>query len=249
MFLLMAGIASPGRAMVIAPARTEIHLAPGLSTQVFLTATNDDKFKVQVDVTTKDWFVLDANKALTSDKWIKIHGPTQFNLNPGKSRKVKLTLSCPKETVGELVGMVSFRYQTEHPSMVTPMISVSMYVMAAGQEKIEGIIKDISAHLWNGHIAFGTVVENTGNIHLRPSGRLVVVDSKGVELSSMAVPEGQPTYPGRDGIYSVQTPSNMQFSSGTYTVRAELGYKDLILKKSREFTVLPDGQVQMSPIK
>ena len=192
---------------------------------------------------------MDANKALTSDKWIKIHGPTQFYLNPGKSRKVKLTLSCPKETVGELVGMVSFLYRTEHPSMVTPMISVSMYVIAAGQKKIKGIIKDITGRLWNSHIAFGTLVQNTGNVHLRPSGRLVVVDSKGTELASMAVPEGQPTYLGRDNLYSVQTPSNVQFSSGTYTVRAELGYKDVILKKSRDFRVLPDGQIEMSPMK
>jgi hypothetical protein len=95
LLLLLAGITFPGRAMVITPARTEIHLAPGKSIKAVLTATNDDKVEVQVDLSTKDWFVLDANKALTVDKWIKIHGPMLFYLKPGLSRKVKLTVSCP----------------------------------------------------------------------------------------------------------------------------------------------------------
>jgi hypothetical protein len=173
----------------------------------------------------------------------------RFYLKPGQSRKVKLTVSCPKETVGELVGMVSFLYQTEHQSMVTPMISVSMYVMAAGQEKIEGTIKDIVGRKWHDQVAFGTVVSDTGNVHLRPSGRLVVLDSKGAELATMTVPEGQPTYPGRDNLYSVQTPANVKLSSGTYKVQADLAYKDLKLQASRDFMILPDGQVQMGPIK
>ena len=101
------------------------------------------RLTIQVDVLgeTLDWF-MPANKALTVDKWLEVHGPARFYLKSGKSRSVKLTISCPKETDGELVGMVSFRYQTEHPSMVTPMISVSMYVIAAGHDKMAGEIKD-----------------------------------------------------------------------------------------------------------
>jgi len=243
------GITSPALALVITPARTEIHLAPGMSTKAVLTATNDDKVEIQIDVSKKDWFVLPANKALTVDKWLDVHGPSRFYLKPGKSRTVKLTVSCPKETDGELVGMVSFLYRTEHPSMVTPMISVSMYVIAAGRDKMEGAIDDITVRRWQNTLVVTAKVKASGNVHLRPSGRLVVVDSKGTELASLPIREGQPTYPGQEQLYGGQVPANVQLPAGAYTARAELGYQSLKFQGSRDFTILPNGELQLTPPK
>ena len=241
------GITSPALALVITPARTEMHLLPGTSTKAVLTATNNDKVEVQVDVSKKDWFVLPSNKALTVDKWLKVHGPARFYLKPGKSRTVTLMVSCPKETDGELVGMVSFRYQTEHPSMVTPMISVSMYVIAAGHDKMEGAIKDIVVRRWQNTVVVTAAVKAGGNVHVRPSGRLIVTDSKGGELASLPVPQGQPTYPGQEQLYGGQMPANVQLPPGTYTAKADLAYQDLKFQGSRDFTILPTGELQMAP--
>lgn len=243
------GMSSPAMALVITPARTEIHLAPGASTKAVLTVTNDDKVEVQVEVSKKDWFVLPANKALTVDKWLDVHGPSQFVLKPGKTRTVKVTVSCPKETDGELVGMVSFRYQTEHPSMVTPMISVSMYVIAVGHDKMEGSIKDIVVRRWQNTVVVTAAVQAGGNVHIRPSGRLIVTDSKGTELASLPIREGQPTYPGQEQLYGGQIPPNIQLPPGTYTAKADLGYQNLKFQGSRDFTILPSGELQMTPPK
>ena len=247
--LLLWGLASSGWALVVTPPRTEVRLVPGASTPVELTATNDDKVEVQVDVSKKDWFIPAANKIWTVDRWLDVHGPAHFKLKPGQTQKIELTVSCPKEMMGEVVGMVSFVYQTDPPSTVTPMISVSMYVIAKGTEKLDGNVKDLIVRKWNGQAIVSAVIRSTGNVHLRPSGRLVVLDTKGNELASMPVAEGMPTYPETENIYGGQVPANVAMPAGTYTAKADLKYQDVKLQGSRTFTVLPDGSIQMSPMK
>jgi len=246
---LLAGWAGPAWALVVTPARTEIRLAPGARTRVELTATNDDKVKVQVDVSKKDWFIPEANKAWTVGRWLDVRGPARFHLKPGKSRKVQVDVKCPKDMSGEVVAMVSFLYQTTPPSMVTPMISVSMYLIVAGTEKMEGRIKDLIVRKRNDQVNIAAVVKATGNVHLRPRGRFVVLDAQGVERGQVIIPEGQPTYPGTEIPYYGSLPANVKLSSGPYTVRADMSYGDFKVQANRDFTVLPDGQIQMGPIK
>ena len=130
--------------------------------------------------------------------------------------------------------------------MVTPMISVSLYLIAAGTEKIGGEVTDLVVRTWNGQVHISAKVISTGNMHLRPSGRLIVVDSKGSEVAETPVVEGQPTYPGRDNLYYGALPGNVKLSQGSYTARTDLVYQGLKLQGSRGFTVLPDGQIQMN---
>lgn len=247
--LFLAGLASQSWALIVTPARTEIHLVPGASTQAELNVTNDDKEELQVDVSKKDWFVPTVNKKWTVDKWLDVKGPDRFYLKPGESRKVSLTIRCPKELDGEVVAMTSFVYQTDHPSMVTPMISVSMYLIASGTEKVGGKVEDLLVRMYKGEPNITAKVKCTGNIHLRPSGRLVVVDARGAELGQIHIQEGQPTYPGAESLYYGSVPDGVKFPAGVYTARADLSYGDLKLQGSRDFTVLPDGQIQMNPIK
>jgi len=247
--VLLAGWAGSAWALVVAPARTEIRLAPGTRTRVELTATNDDKVKVRVDVSKKDWFIPETNKAWTVGRWLNVRGPASFKLKPGKSRKVKVDIECPKDMGGEVVAMVSFLYQTEQPSMVTPMISVSMYLIAAGSEKMEGQIKDLVVKKWKDQINITAVVKATGNIHLRPSGQLLLLDARGSELARMPVPEGQPAYPGAEMSYFGTVPPSVKLSSGTYVAKADLSYHDLKLQSTREFIVSADGQIEMSAVK
>jgi hypothetical protein len=247
--VLSWGLTSPAWALVVSPARTEVHLVPGTSLPVELVVTNDDKEEVQVDVSRKDWFIPEANKAWTVDRWLDVHGPPQFSLRPGQTQKVGLTLSCPEGISGEVVGMVSFVYRTAHPSTVTPMISVSMYVIAKGLEKMDGLVKDMTVRTWHDQVYVSALVRSTGNVHLRPSGRLVVEDAQDKELAAIPVAEGTPTYPGTENIYGGPVPANVKLPPGTYQAKADLQYQDLKLGATRTFTVLQDGQIQMSPMK
>jgi hypothetical protein len=247
--VLLAGWVTPAFALVVSPSRTELHLAPGAGTPMQLSVTNDEHVPLEIGVSKKDWFLPEANKAWTVDRWMTIEGPEHFSLKPGESRRVNLEITCPKELKGEVVAMASFVYRTENPSMVTPMISVSVYLMAAGTESRMGEVEDVMVRRNKDQLSLSAKVKSTGSVHLRPSGRIVVTDAKGIEIAQLAVAEGQPTYPGTDALYAGSVPFGPQLVPGTYQAKAELVYQEVKLEKSKEFTVLPDGQVQMSPIK
>ena len=238
----------PAWALSVNPGRTEISLKPGAKSRMMLTVTNEDKEDVQVQVSSKDWFVLPANKGLSSDQWIKIHGKELFILKPGENRKVSLTILCPKQAQGELVGMVSFTYQTRESSMVTPMISVSMYVEAAGTEQISGEITELSVLRWKGKVQAAVAIKSTGNVHLRPTGHILLNDASGKTVADYIVPEENPTYPGRTQGYFGQG-ADAALQPGHYQASANLMYRMVPFKADRGFTVAQDGNITMDDLK
>ena len=243
----LVSIAVSAWALSVSPGRTEIRLAPGKKIAAVITASNDTPDLLHVKLSTKDWFLLDANKTknLVIDQWLKLHGKKEFDLKPGQSRKVKITARCPKEAEGELVGMVSFLYEKDPPSMVTPIISVSVYVEVAGTEKASGEIRQVAVQTWNNQIQLAVDLKSTGNVHLRPSGSFTVVDARGVEVATFPVKEGAPAYPGRDQGYFAQIPPGFKLASGRYAVKVSLQDRGLAFQAERGFQVLKDGKIQM----
>ncbi len=247
--LLAVGLPQQSEALTVGPGRTELRVAPGQKAQGELTATNDGPVPLHVELSTKDWFVLDANQAhhLTVNTWLKLKGKKEFDLKPGENRNVTFKVNCPKDAEGELVAMVSFLYTSGPASMMTPMISVSVYLEAAGTEKRSGEIKELVVRSWNNQIQAAVNVASTGNVHLRPTGALIVTSDKGEEVVRFAIKEAGPAYPGKSQAYFADVPTNFKFSPGAYTIRAALDYRGLALNAERTFKVLTDGKVQMTP--
>ncbi|OGR90376.1 MAG: hypothetical protein A2992_09665 [Elusimicrobia bacterium RIFCSPLOWO2_01_FULL_59_12] len=234
-------------ALSVSPGRTEVRLAPGASQRGALTTTNDSPDRQHVTLSTKDWFVLEANRAkkLTVNTWLKLHGAKEFDLNPGESREVQFTVKCPKDARGELVGMVSFMHTPDQPSMMTPMISVSVYLEAAGTEQRAGEIERLAVRKWNNQIQAAVGVKSTGNVHLRPTGTIALEDSTRKEVARFPVKEGGPAYPGQGKGYFAKVPADFQLTPGRYTARADLSYRELSLKAEDGFNVTKDGQIEM----
>ncbi len=233
-----------GMALQVAPARREIELAPGKRIKAEVSVTNDAKERVHVYASTKDWFVLPENKSIGIAQWLKVKGKTDFWLNPGESRQVPITIFCPPKAQGELVGMVSFLYQTAQPSMITPIISVSVYAAVKGTIKEEGQIKELGLGLWKDKLHVGVNVLSTGNVHLRPTGQIVLSDTAGKSVLDCFIKEGDPAYPGHDRGY-VCPPTDLKLSPGHYAARADMNYHDLKMTARREFDVSSEGKIVM----
>lgn len=239
--------AMPASALTINPGRTQAELSPGGTMEAVLVATNDDPETIHVELSSKDWFVLEANKEnqLGVNTWLKILGKQKFDLKPKETREVKIALKCPEKAQGELVGMVSFLYRTDNPSMMTPVISVSVYLGALGTEKVSGEIEQVVVQKWNNAIQAVVDVKSTGNVHLRPMGIFIFEDKNGNEIARFSTKEGGPAYPGRNQGYFAQVPAEFKLERGRYRVRAELEYRGVILQERREFNVLKDGSIEM----
>ncbi len=239
------GLTGPAWGLVVTPARTEVRIVPGTKTQVKLDITNDDPVDVIVDVSKKNWFIPETYKEWTVDKWLTVKGPKSFTLKPGEAQQIKINLECPEAMKGEVVGMVSFLYKADPKAMITPMISVSMYLIAAGHEQISGSIEDLFVRAFDGRLSATVKIKASGNVHIRPQGEITILDKKGAVVARMPVPEGQPAYPGQDSLFGAQTPADVTFAPGSYLLKVNLTYQNLVLNKERPFKVLKNGQVEM----
>jgi len=243
---ILGGTLGVSWALHVEPARQEYVLAPGSSKRAEIEVMNDGQQPLHIEVSEKTWFTLEENKQFPVDSWMEIHGDKSFVLKPGERRKVKLTLKCPKGAQGELVGMASFLYVAQEDQMVTPIISVSVYVAVKGTERSEGEITDLVVREWQGKIQMGVEVKSTGNVSLRPSGRISIVDAAGHEVSSQPVLESGPAYPGRVEPYVVADP-NLKLKAGRYQARAQLVTRGVMMTATRDFDVADDGKITLTP--
>jgi len=244
--ILVGTLLVPARlfALSVTPGRTELHLNPGEKIKSLITVTNDELTALQVTVSSRDWFVLPDNKDIRIGDWLDIHGSKQFILEPRQSRRIPVTVKAPKKAQGELVAMVSFRYITENSaSMVTPMLSVSVYNTITGTEKLSGEVRAVAMHRWNDKIQMAVVARATGNIHIRPTGHLILFKSTGEKVADCSIKEGDPSYPGMDRGYFCE-PMTLALSPGQYRLLADMHYRDLVMTKEQSITVAANGDLQ-----
>jgi hypothetical protein len=103
----------------------------------------------------------------------------------------------------------------------------------------------VGIRTWQNQVQTAVSVKATGNVHLRPTGHVFLVDEKGAQVADLVIPEGDPTYPGRVRGYAAKVPPDLKLAPGRYTAQADLHYGDLEMKAARDFTVSSDGQIQM----
>ncbi len=174
--LLISAVSSPfAWALSVAPARTEVSLSPGAATKAVITVTNTHAEPYDVELSEKPWFIYPDNKQIHVEDWLHLPGKKQFRLKPGKSRDVDITIFCPKDAVGELMGMVSFTYLGDTPSMITPMISTAVYLDVIGTERNAGEIVALAGGIRNSKFQVGAQVKATGNVRLHPTGTIDLI--------------------------------------------------------------------------
>jgi len=231
------------QALSVTPARTEVRLTPGHHVKTILTVLNDHAEEMQIEASQKNWFMYDANKDVPVTDWLKIHGKTYFRLKPGQKREVPVTITCPPKAEGLLMGMTSFAFQPMEPGMMTPMISVSIYLTAEGTDKKQGEIRALIARLYEGKMHVGAEVVSTGNVHLRPSGTLRILQN-GVLISEFRVVEAEPVFPGQSRGFVGQG-NSQALKAGDYVLKAEMTSGEVILQAERLFRVDAKGNVTM----
>lgn len=243
---LLGALGSRADAFSVSPGRTDLRLPPGQKINAVLTVLNDSPEATNVEATQKNWFLYEANKNTPVTDWLKVKGKSHFRLKPGQSRKVPVTINCPKDAQGLLVGMASFTFRGDHPSSVTPMISVSVYLAPAGTEHTTGEISKLSARIWQHQMVVGAEVTATGNMHLRPTGEFQVVNEKGELISRYMLPQRDPVYPGQThGFVGVHASNETSIPAGKYILKAHLVSDTVVLDAQRKFEIFPDEKVQM----
>lgn len=246
--LLYAGIG-------VNPTVTEISLYPGKIRTGAFTVLNDGDKATEVKVELEDWGRKEGGVEVTS--WLRIK-PLKFELGPGETRKVKYKIEVPKGAKGELMAMVFFGSIVPQGGGVgiQTRFGVSIYVTIKGTEVVEASIEKLNASRYgsesseNSGINFGVTVENRGNVHVRPRGKVTVEDRDGNTVMEVDILYGFPVFPQAKRTFPAIWKGGV-LPPGEYKAEATMSYGELYGLKGKIcsyetlFSVNEEGEISI----
>jgi len=220
------------------PTVTEISVSPGGKAKGTFTVVNDGDESVQVVVQPENW--PRKRGAIDISSWLKIK-PEEFKLGAKGVRKVKYKVKVPKEAQGELMSMVFFA--TTAPAgravNIRTRFGVALYVTVKGTEVLEGEISDfrvkkVKSKEEKEKLYFTALVENRGNVHFRPRGKVVIEDEQGKKLDEVEVQYGWPVFPKNRRLYRANWEPE-EIVPGNYRAIAIFNYGDIYSELDKQF--------------
>jgi P pilus assembly chaperone PapD len=227
--------------LAITPARQEVSLTPGKTFEGTYNVRNEYATPVKIKADFRDWFVLPENKNSKISDWLSI-SPTEFPLQPGESKDVSYTIHLPVTAQGVSVAMLSFIPEFESEQGVTMMVSVSLYVTAAGTEKADWEIQDVKITKTASEFTVSALVNDKGNVHIRPAGTVSVL-SGNKTLFTLDFAEGRPVYPGTSRTIVASNNNSVSLEEGKYTAVADISGAGQEKKKTTDFVINNSGEV------
>jgi hypothetical protein len=245
-FLTTSCLAGAALALQITPTYQIFTVKPGQKIQGECTVLNNEGEKLELELSSKDWFVLPDNAAFKAKEWLTFQ-ERKFSLNPGQSSKVAFFVEAPKKAKGELVGMMSYSFNGEIPTNVQKVLSVAIYGAVAGTEVMKGNVKSTLITPSSGTLSVSLLIRNLGNVHIRPAGTCQIEDSKGQPVANMFFTQTSPIYPGKEGAVIAQV-KDLQLKPGTYKAAMKVTDVDRkidVIVQQQKFDVLENGSIDM----
>ncbi len=245
--LLLSGLGVQEiRAAQVTPNYQIFEVKKGDSVQGACTITNDEGEPLNIKVVAKDWFVSEQNKKFSAPDWLVFKEP-QFRLENGGSKIVEFTVKAPKKASGELIAMASFHVQTDTATNINRVLSVAIYNTILGTEKLKADLVAFVVDPSSTPFQVGVNIKNTGNLHIRPSGWIDIMDEKKNVLGHVPIEHMRPTYPGMDRTYSGKV-YGLVLGPGTYVAQVKLMDIDRqapILNEERKFKIDEQRKVEL----
>lgn len=237
LFLLSLGLPFPADAGIqVTPTVVQLNLPRGEEDSDFFSVLNDTDKLVSVEVELEELLKSQiSGEDITVDSWLEVE-PKKFDINPGETKKVGYKVKVPPGREGELRAQAFFA--TEGTPIggvgIKSRFGVAIYVAIEGTEVVEAEITDISISELSpeldknfaGGIKVGVTVQNKGNVHLRPRGRVKIKNEKGEMVKELTLPYGYPIMPQTSHTYYAFG-ENVELSSGRYKAIAFIRYGDI----------------------
>lgn len=157
-----------------------------------LTSTYDMPVTVALNLSNGNSF--SGNGELDVKTWLKFE-KNEFDLKPGETIEIPYKVLIEENMKGSVSGRLDFSAQQS--SMINLSISIPIYLTIEGTENISFEIDslDISKNVKDGSLFYKMVVKNTGNVHIRHSGKIQVYDKKKKKvIRTVNIEETVPTY-------------------------------------------------------
>jgi hypothetical protein len=231
-------------ALQVAPTYQMFALSAGEKIHGELTLTNNDDLDINVEPGTKEWFTSTINKNLKPDDWLKV-SRDQFVLKAGESKRISFSVVAPKKAVGELNAMLSFETKKQNSPNISFRLSVAIYATIKGTEKVQGQVGGVAV-IPSSDTTVAVLVQNPGNVHLRPRGFVEIRDTKGQQVANVEIDQGAPVFPGMERPFEGRI-RNFRIPTGEYVAHISMmdidtKYQMPLVKK--KFVVKDAGKVE-----
>jgi hypothetical protein len=130
--------------------------------------------------------------------WLTIT-PAEFDIGPYGAERIEYAISPPPGHEGELSATVFFASDTGERFGVSIFAAIEDSIELACE--IDNI--KVKSRAKEGDILFIMDVKNTGNVHLRPEGRILIKAEDGSEYE-VRIEKGFPVYPGTSLNYAIR---------------------------------------------
>jgi len=158
--------------------------------------------------------------------------PTSFSLEPGEEKWVRFSVRIPAGQVGESQGILFF--QTVPRKVKSPVgrqvlvaARIGSTVYAAVKPTIDAsvdIVNVLFRQTSDDHsLEYAAIVRNTGNVHVRPKGKLTLKDPSGHSVSIPNINDKNGSVL-RDGVRLYEGTLQGNFPEGLYLTTLELDF-------------------------
>jgi len=206
---------------------------------------NNADTKVSFTVSVEDWKNYSQNgNDVTAERWLKLP-KTEFEIAPKATVEVPFRVETFKGMKGSVSAMVVF--SNNKGSMINMVMKVPVYIIIEGTENIDfkidslNIVKEQSDNL----SAYLTI-KNDGNVHIRHTGKVEVVDTKtGNIVKEIDIEESFPTYCESSRDFALNIAAKDELKAGKYLAKFEIKALGKFVDKSVRFEILKDGNIEI----
>jgi hypothetical protein len=204
----------------VKPTVVEVEATPGVEKTGSLAVGSSDTEAVIVKVEVEDWLKLRTGSSPVSIKeWLTMDD-TELVLEPSETKSIGYRIKIPEGVKGELVAQVFFSSVVPGKGNVniTSRFGIALYVGIEGTEILDPVITDMRIE----GSSLGVTIQNNGNIHIRPSGKVVIKDSDGSINQEVQVPYTAVIFAGREHVYGMSVDASKLSRGKKYTLEADI---------------------------
>jgi P pilus assembly chaperone PapD len=235
----------------VSPIRVEHNVPAGGNLTEAISVLNDDISPVHIRVKIEDWsltregavsFAPGGSQPFSAAPWIRVN-PREFDLQPGQSQSARYALTVPKDANpgGYRAAIIFATVPRPTPGekqkrvMFEGRIATILYE-TVGRPAPSGEITGLSMEPnKEGKPEFLISFKNTGSVHLRTRGEIIIRDKAGKEIGKAPLPD-LPILPRSDRDFKVAWEAKLPAGEYVAELLMDIGRKEL-LAGERKFSI------------
>ncbi len=252
---LLFGLVSFAGAVSLSPTTFELSANPGDKIVNYIRVYNDQDIPIGVTMEIENFTASGEEGRVVIEKseetsnfslasWVRVT-PTDFTIAPHSFHQVEYTVSVPLKAepgghYGSILVTVVGAGTNGTGLGISQKLASLLLLNVAGQVKEGMLVRDFSAPAFSeyGPVNMVARFENTGSIHLKPRGFVIIKNLFGKQVAQLDIPQSN-ILP--ETVRRVEIPWTEKYSFGKYeaTLTAIYGSTNEPLTSSVSFWVIP----------